>query len=355
MSIRTRTTTIRTTKTDLRSPDREETPVTEPVDLSEAVSILDTARSVTVLCHVQPDADTIGSGLALGLVLRRRGVPVRVSFAEPAELPVSMRSLPGTELLVAPEQVPREVDVLVAVDCGSAGRLGALKDRLDGARITLVLDHHRSNTRFGAVNVIDENAESTAGLIARVLDAWGEPIDRDVAHCLYAGLVTDTGSFKWARPGSHALAERLLATGIDGAGITRTLMDTHPFQWLPMLSRVLGSAQLDRAAAGGAGLVYVFVRREDTVGVRSEEVESIVDLVRTTAEAQVAAVFKECRGESEHWTVSLRSHDAADGSLGVDVSKVATALGGGGHRYAAGYSSVGAPERLVAALLAELG
>ncbi|MEC3954282.1 bifunctional oligoribonuclease/PAP phosphatase NrnA [Nocardia sp. CDC153] len=325
-----------------------------PVDVTPAVEVLDAAKSVTILCHVQPDADTIGSGLALAQVLRRRGVPVVVSFAEPAELPVSMRSLPGTELLVRADQVPRAVDVLVSVDCGSVGRLGALRDRIDGAATTLVIDHHRSNTRFGQVNVVDEAAESTAGVIARILDAWGEPIDRDIAHCLFAGLVTDTGSFKWARPGSHTLAERLLATGIDGAAITRTLMDTHPFAWLRMLSRVLASAQLIRDAAHGAGLVYAVVRREDTDAVRSEEVESVIDLIRTTAEAQVAAVFKESRAEADHWTVSLRSHANADGSPGIDVACVATALGGGGHRYAAGYSTVGELDVLVEALKARL-
>ncbi|GAB2550176.1 DHH family phosphoesterase [Nocardia heshunensis] len=326
-----------------------------PVDVTPAVEILAAAKSVTILCHVQPDADTIGSGLALAQVLRRRGVPVVVSFAEPAELPFAMRSLPATDLLVPADRVPREVDVLVSVDCGSAGRLGALRDRLDSAATTLVIDHHRSNTRFGKVNVIDENAESTAGVIARILEAWGEPIDRDIAHCLYAGLVTDTGSFKWVRPGSHALAERLVATGIDAAAITRTLMDTHPFAWLPMLARVLSSAQLLPDAAHGAGLVYAVVRREDTEAVRSEEVESVIDLIRTTAEAQVAAVFKESRAEANHWTVSLRSHANADGTLGVDVACVATALGGGGHRYAAGYSTVGELNGLVEALKARLG
>ncbi|WP_187703049.1 DHH family phosphoesterase [Nocardia yunnanensis] len=325
-----------------------------PVDVTPAVELLDRAKSVTILCHVQPDADTLGSGLALAQVLRRRGVPVVVAFAEPAELPVSMRSLPATDLLVPAARVPAEVDVLVSVDCGSAGRLGALRDRLAGAATTLVIDHHRSNTRFGDVNVIDENAESTAGVIARVLDAWGEPIDRDIAHCLFAGLVTDTGSFKWARSGSHTLAERLLATGIDGAAITRTLMDTHPFAWLPMLSRVLSSAQLIRDAANGAGLVYAVVRREDTEAVRSEEVESVIDLIRTTAEAQVAAVFKESRAENGHWTVSLRSHAAPDGTPGVDVARVATALGGGGHRYAAGYSTIGDLPALLEALQARL-
>ncbi len=339
--------------------DREDVKAVKPAaaaaDLAAAVQVLDTARSVTVLCHVQPDADTIGSGLALAQVLARRGTPVQVSFAAPAELPVSMRTMPGVEYLVPPEKVAREVDVLVAVDCGSAGRLGALADRIAGAGTTLVLDHHRSNTRFGTVNVVDPVAESTTALLMQILDAWDEPIDRDIAHCLFAGLVTDTGSFKWAGPGTHRLAERLLATGIDGAGITRTLMDTHPFAWLGMLSRVLGTARIEHTAAYGAGLVYVFVRRDDIDGVRSEEVESVIDVIRTTAEASIAVVFKESRTTPELWTVSLRSRDSAIGADdGVDVARIATILGGGGHRYAAGYTTSGTPEQLVAALLTAL-
>ncbi|WP_187687748.1 DHH family phosphoesterase [Nocardia wallacei] len=331
------------------------TAVTPAADLAAAVEVLDAARSVTVLCHVQPDADTVGSGLALAQVLHRRGVPVWVSFAEPAELPASMRSLPGIEFLVPPAQVPLEVDLLVAVDCGSVGRLGALADRIPGAATTLVLDHHRSNTRFGTVNVIDATAESTTSLLARVFDAWGEPIDDAVAYCLFAGLVTDTGCFRWAGPTTHRLAERLLKTGIDGAGITRTLMDTHPFGWLPMLSRVLGSAHLEPAAAGGAGLVYAFVLRDDIEDLRSEEVESVIDVVRTTSEAAVAAVFKESRTAPGVWTVSLRSRDTGVGlDDGVDVAQVATKLGGGGHRYAAGYTTTGTPDDLVACLLAAL-
>ncbi|MFF0487733.1 bifunctional oligoribonuclease/PAP phosphatase NrnA [Nocardia sp. NPDC004068] len=332
------------------------TAVTPAAEIAAAVEVLDAARSVTVLCHVQPDADTIGSGLALAQVLARRGVPVRVSFAEPTELPGSMRSLPGTEYLVAPDEVPHEVDLLVAVDCGSRGRLGALADRIEGATTTLVLDHHRSNTRFGTVNLVDDAAESTTSLLARVFDSWGEPIDTAVAHCLFAGLVTDTGCFRWAGPDTHRLAERLLATGIDGAGITRTLMDTHPFGWLPMLSRVLGTARLAPEAAGGTGLVYAFVRRSDIDAMRSEEIESVIDVVRTTAEAGIAAVFKESRATPGLWTVSLRSRDSGVGANdGVDVAHVATRLGGGGHRYAAGYTTRGTAEELVAALLAELG
>jgi len=333
----------------------EMTAVTSSADPAAAVEVLAAARSVTVLCHVQPDADTVGSGLALAQVLHRRGVPVQVSFAEPAELPASMRSLPGVEYLVPAEQVAAQVDVLVTVDCGSVGRLGALANRIDGAATTVVIDHHRSNTRFGDVNLIDETAESTTSVLARLFDAWGEEIDRDIAHCLFAGLVTDTGCFRWGGPGTHLLADRLLATGIDGAGITRTLMDTHPFGWLPMLSRVLGSARLEPRAAGGAGLVYAFVHSDDSDGLRSEEVESVIDVVRTTAEADVAAVFKQSRTDAGCWTVSLRSRDSGVGTGdAVDVARVATGLGGGGHRYAAGYTTHGTAENVVGDLLAEL-
>ncbi|MEV3962304.1 bifunctional oligoribonuclease/PAP phosphatase NrnA [Nocardia sp. NPDC050193] len=328
------------------------------VDFTAAVAALDSARSVTILCHIQPDADTLGSGLALAAVLGRRGVPVRVSFAEPAEPAAGLRTLPGMRFLVPPAEVPAEVDLLVTVDCGSAGRLGALADRLAGASRTLVIDHHRSNTRFGQINLIDPDAVSTASVITALLDAWGEPIDAGIAHCLFAGLATDSGSFRWVTPGTHALAERLLATGIDGAAITRTLMDTHPFAWLQMLSTVLGSARLDRAARGGTGLVAAFVLATDLAEVRQEEAESVVDIVRATAEAGVAAVFKEARptDERRRWTVSLRSKDSGPGTGdGADVAAVAAGLGGGGHRYAAGYTTYGEPADILAQLRTALG
>lgn len=317
-------------------------------DLAATLAALDAAKTVTVLCHVNPDADSLGSGLALAIGLGRRGVAVQVAFAEPGAVPVSMRSLPGVEFVVPATEVEREVDLLVTVDCASAGRLGSLVDRLDSAAATLVIDHHRSNQHFGKLNVIDESAESTASVVAGLLDELGIAIDRDIAHCLFAGLVTDTGSFRWVQPGSHAFADRLLATGIDGKEITRVLLDTHPFGWLPMLSRVLGTATLVPEAHNGAGLVYAIVRIEDAAGLRSEEVESVIDIVRTTSEASIAAVFKQVAARPGEWSVSLRSRD------NVDVGTIATGRGGGGHRFAAGYTAHGSAEDIVAELRAAL-
>ncbi len=312
----------------------------------DAAALLSSARSVSVVCHVHPDADTIGAGLALALVLDRAGKDVEVAFATPAELPESLRSLPGCHLLVAPEQMRRDAELVVTVDVPSIDRLGSLGHLVTPDRRVLVIDHHASNHLFGSANFVDASADSTTMLIADLLDAWSEPIDESVAHCLYAGLTTDTGSFRWASARALRLAARLVDLGVDNAGVSRTLMDTHPFAWLPMLSRVLGTARLVADAADGRGLVYAVVPNDEWAGARPEEVESIVDIVRTTQQAEVAAVFKEI--EPGQWSVSMRSKS-------LDIAAVAADFGGGGHRLAAGYSVTGSTDDVVTALRTVLG
>jgi len=235
----------------------------------------------------------------------------------------------------------------VTVDVPSVKRLGGLSDLAAPGRQLLVIDHHASNHLFGTANFVDLSADSTTMMIAELLDTWGKPIEREVADCIYAGLTTDTGSFRWASARALRLAARLVDVGVDNAAISRTLMDTHPFGWLPLLSRVLGSAQLLPDAAGGRGLVYAVVDNQDWISSRPEEVESIVDIVRTTQQAEVAAVFKEV--DPQQWSVSMRAK--AD----VDLAAVAAAFGGGGHRLAAGYSASGSIHDVVASLCAALG
>ena len=315
------------------------------VDAAGAVEMLRAARSVLVGCHVFPDADTIGAGLALAQVLERGGKSVQVSFAAPAVLPDSLRTLPGVHLMVAPNDIDADIDLLVAVDIPSVNRLGALRPFAESAPQVLVIDHHASNHLFGTANYVDIKADSTTMLVAELLDHWGVSLDRAVAHCLYAGLITDTGSFRWASARAHRLAARLVDLGIDNAGISRTLLDTHPFAWLPLLSRVLASARFVPDAVGGRGLVFAVVPHEEWVNARPEEVESIVDIVRTAAETEVAVVFKEI--EPEHWSVSMRAKD-------FDLTPVAASFGGGGHRFAAGYSMTGSADDVVGALCAAL-
>ncbi|MGZ6779659.1 MAG: DHH family phosphoesterase, partial [Mycobacterium sp.] len=279
--------------------------VGQRVDAQRAARLLNAAASISVVCHVYPDADTVGAGLALALVLDHAGKDVEVSFATPDGLPESLQSLPGGHLLVPPADMRRDADLVVTVDIPSVNRLGSLHELAEPGRDVLVIDHHASNQLFGSANFVDPSADSTTMLVAELLDVWGKPIDTGVAHCLYAGLTTDTGSFRWASARAHRLAARLVELGVDNAAISRTLLDTHPFAWLPMLSRVLASAKLLPDVAEGRGLVYAIVGHQEWADARLEEVESIVDIVRTTQQAEVAAVFKEI--EPGHWSVSMRA------------------------------------------------
>jgi bifunctional oligoribonuclease and PAP phosphatase NrnA len=311
-------------------------------ELRAAAEVLDGATDVTLLAHVHPDADALGSALALGLALHRRGVRVRVSFGEPDAAPESLRDLDVAGLVVPASAVPAEPELLVALDAGSAARLGPLAGRVRTAGRVLVIDHHASNTRFGDHHLVDDTAEATAVLVLSLLDELGVELDLHIARCLYAGLVTDTRCFRFARPQTHAVAARLLATGLRPEAETRALMDTHPFGWLGMLSSVLKRARLEPLAARGLGLVHTTVLLADSARLRSEEVESVVDLVRTTAEAEVAAVLKQV-GE-RRWSASLRAKQY------LDVGFAATLMGGGGHRLASGFTAEGSAEEVLNAL-----
>ncbi|OLF05422.1 DHH family phosphoesterase [Actinophytocola xanthii] len=312
-------------------------------DLGDATALLRTATDVTLLAHVTPDADALGSALALGLALHRRGARVRVSFGSPEETPESLRWLDVAGLVVPALEVPPSAALLVACDVASLDRLGQLADRVEATvaagGAVLVVDHHASNTRFGTHHVVDETAEATTVLAALLLEELGVPLDADLAHCLYAGLVTDTSSFRRARPATHELAARLLAAGADPERTARQLFGSHPFAFLRMLAAVLGRAVLEPEAVGGRGLVHTAVLLTDQAGVRVEEVESVVDVLRTTAEAEVAAVLKQ-KGPGT-WTGSLRAEGA------VDVRAAALRFGGGGHRLAAGFTAHGELDEVV--------
>jgi len=313
---------------------------------SSPLDLLRDATDVTLLAHVRPDADALGSALALGRALHQRGATVRVSFAIPGETPESLRGLDAGNLVVPADQVPERAGLVVCLDTPTPARLGLLADRLAGAGAVLVIDHHASNTHYGTHNLVDVTAEATAVLVLRVLDELGVELDEPIARCLYAGLVTDTRGFRRATPSTHHAAARLLEAGVDPDKLVREVMDDRPFTWLPMLAKVLSTARLEPEQAQGFGLVHAVVTLEAAADVRLEEVEGVVDVLRTTREAEVAAVLKQ--QAVDEWTVSLRAVGK------IDVSVAARSLGGGGHRLAAGCTVTGTAEEGLAAVRAAL-
>ncbi|SDO27021.1 phosphoesterase RecJ domain-containing protein [Klenkia soli] len=320
--------------------------------LGAAVAVLaraaDDGAVVVLSAHVQPDADALGSTLALAEGLRRRGARVSATFPGPFVLPASLGWLPGAGTLVPAPELPATPDLVVGLDAADLRRLGEVGPLLESAPASLVVDHHASNPGFGTTRLIDPAAAATVVLVADLLDGLGVELDADLATCLYAGLAADTGSFRFGNtsPGTHELAARLLGTGIDHARISQRLFDTAPFGWLALLSLAAGRATLDTAA--GAGLVWTWATTAEAAGhgLAPDHLEALVDTIRSAEEADVACVLKGSADGS--WNVSLRSRGA------TDVSAVAQALGGGGHRMAAGFTSHLDREGTIAAVRARL-
>ena len=312
----------------------------------KAVAALAGHPDVVLACHVNPDADAVGSMLAVALALQARGARVRPSFSAPFELAGSLTGLPGVELLVPPDTLPAAPALLVTLDTGSADRLGSLTPLVQSAAEVLVVDHHASNTRFGTLHLVDPAAAATAVLADELVRRLAVELTPDIAACLYAGLVTDTGSFKFAATTAetHEVAARLMRTGIRHDLLTRRLLDTHPAGWLRMAGAALSRARLEPAAVGGLGLVWTETRLAGLAadGLEPDQAESVIDLIRTAEEAEVAVVCKEAADGG--WTVSMRSKGT------VDVGAAAVTLGGGGHPFAAGFSSAADLDGTVAAV-----
>lgn len=301
--------------------------MTIPVDAAGAATVLARHREVTVLCHVRPDADALGSAAGLARALRRDGAAVHQSF-DPGAVPDGLRVIPGTELVLPLADVPAHDGLVVALDCASAERVGAWDGLVASASEVLVVDHHRSNPGFGTHMLLDPDAASTASLVLEVLEAGDRTVDAETATALYAGLVTDTGSFRWAGAAAHATARRLVSAGAKTTTAFE-LLDAHSFPWLRVLGELLGRARLEGDAARGRGAVWLEVPYDIVSGASEDDVESLVSHLRGVRESVVSVLLKEfLPGE---WAVSLRSRDPD-----LDVAEVATMLGGGGHAAAAG-------------------
>ncbi|MEU4533459.1 bifunctional oligoribonuclease/PAP phosphatase NrnA [Streptosporangium sp. NPDC023825] len=331
------------------TPDlRDDGPVSDQ-DWARAVELISAADEVALACHVSPDGDALGSMLGVGLALRAAGKRVTASFGDRRfTVPRLLRFLPGQDLLADPAHYPAAPEVMVTFDVPTVGRLGVLTGNTAKAHELVVLDHHPSNTGFGTLNLVDPGAAATAVLAEELIHRLGLPVDREIATCLYVGLVTDTGSFRHSSttPDAHAMAARLLATGLDPEKIARELWDRSPFGYLKVLGAVLDRVRLEPEVGGG--LVWTFVTRADRAayGLPYDEIEGIIDVIRRTDQADVAAILKE--DDDGAWQVSMRSKG------GVDVSRVSAALGGGGHAKAAGFTSHQPVEETIASLRALL-
>ncbi|HEX2293985.1 MAG TPA: bifunctional oligoribonuclease/PAP phosphatase NrnA [Actinomycetota bacterium] len=300
-------------------------------DWDDVVRLLKESGEVALACHVNPDGDALGSLLAVSQGLRKLGARTYPSWGTtPVTMPPAYAFLPGADTLVQPAEVP-EAPVFVALDCGAADRLGELEARARAAPVLINVDHHPGNEGFGTHNVVVTHASSTAELAAHLLTDAGVDVDRDIATALYTGVVTDTGRFQYSNstPETLRLAADLLERGVSAPEVAIEVFESAPYGFLKLTGRVLERAVLFEDAR----FIYSWVERADLAetGVAMDETEKLIDVIRATNVADVAAIFKEQKGGE--YRVSLRSKGP------VSVGAIARGRGGGGHELAAGFTA----------------
>jgi phosphoesterase RecJ-like protein len=310
-------------------------------ELDAAVAAIEQASSVALACHVNPDGDALGSMLALHHLCLSAGKASVASWPEPFVVAPHYTFLPGLALCTPPAGFPTAPEVMVTFDCGSLDRLGDLAHAAKSAGQLIVLDHHVTNDRYGSINVIDPAAAATAVVVRTLAERLGWPLTHDTAVCLYTGLVTDTGRFQYTNttPEVFALAQELSAFELPIADLTRQLFESHRFTYLQLVATCLARAELDT----GRRFVATWITLDDLdrFGVSIDEAEGLIDLVRRASEADVSCVLKET---TEGVRVSLRSVSS------IDVGAIAQGFGGGGHRFAAGFTRPGSVADVLAAV-----
>ncbi|MEW6554928.1 MAG: bifunctional oligoribonuclease/PAP phosphatase NrnA [Actinomycetota bacterium] len=299
--------------------------------IAHIASLLRDAETVGVASHVNPDGDSVGSLLALSMVLERTGKRVRACVPEPAKYPPQYGFLPGRELLMDPGELEEGLELFVALDCSNPERLGPLRVKAESAQTLINIDHHEDNKLYGTVNLVDAAASSTSELVFAVIREAGWPLDPEVATCLYTGVVTDTGRFQHRNtsPRTFSLAGELAAAGGDIFRVVKEVYDNQSLAYTRLLGRALQRLEV----VGDLGLGYSFITQQDLdeTGASLPETEDLIDHLRTVRGIQVVALLKEL--EDGKVRVSLRSRD------GIEVGPIARAMGGGGHAMAAGYTS----------------
>jgi len=320
---------------------------------SDRERVLDELRSADrflLATHENVDGDAIGSLSAMQEILRLLGKDTAMFMpAEEFPLPPEYRFVRLEGLTSVPPEDLRERTILF-LDCGNIDRNRAESLRFEGAHIVNV-DHHHDNTRFGTVNLVDAEASCTAEIVWDLMRGLGLTPTQSIAEALYVGLVTDTGKFMYENTGTraHLMAAELIRAGVDVHAMYRRLYEGVPYGKLVLLARALDRVERH----DGGALTITHLTREDYADADADESysEGVVDHLRAVEGTAVAALARELLGEGREGLrkVSLRSSDGR-----LDVSRIARAQGGGGHRQAAGFTTGLKWDELVAFLRAEV-
>ncbi|MDR7417582.1 MAG: DHHA1 domain-containing protein [Armatimonadota bacterium] len=278
-----------------------------------------------IVCHVGPDGDCLGSGLALGWALRALGVAATVASAD--GVPASLSFLPGAAEVVTGVAQDVVADVAVTMECSTLDRAGRLEDAVRRARTIVAIDHHADLEPYAHLTDWDRTAAAVGEMVADLIARLGVRVDRTIALCLQTALVTDTGVFRYANttPRVLRLAADLAEAGAPVFEVVRHVYEQQPASALRLLGQALNGLTLHHD--GAVAVTAITPDMLGATGASRDDVSGIAALLRTIAGVRLAMTFE---ADGDVIRVSLRSRD------GVRADRIARALGGGGHPAAAG-------------------
>ena len=305
---------------------------------------LRSASKLVVITHEHPDGDALGSLVAAQLLFTQIGKD-SVLFVAGADFPLPYEygflGLPG-HVAEPPEDLAERT--LVFLDCGNIDRNPAGAALVHDGAVVLNIDHHHDNTRFGTVNHVVAEASCTAEIVWDLMTDLGGGLTPQIAEALYVGLLTDTGCFNYnnTTPRAHLMAAELIAAGTDVHAIYQRVYEDVPYAKLALLAR--GLDHVERYDEGRLTVSQLSAEDFAATGAEESYTEGVIDHLRAVRGTAMAALVRDrlaAPGEPRELDdgarmrkVSLRASDER-----IDVSAIARALGGGGHRAAAGFST----------------
>jgi phosphoesterase RecJ-like protein len=336
----------------IRPPATRFNPMSDPKPISENPTfarigdVLRQHQSFVILSHARPDGDAIGSQLALGCSLLAAGKTVRILQED--GVPEHLTFLTGSEIIEHPPAEPLEVEVAIALDTATKQRLG---DRsihaASKAALWLNIDHHISNTEYADVNLIQSSSPATGQIIYQLLIALDLPLPEASRDAIYVATSTDTGSFQYpsTTAETYEMAADLIRRGLDVGKINSLTYDNHPFRRVELMRTLLNT--LERSSDGLVANWEMLDHTRTELGLRPEDSEGLIDILRAIRGVQVAVFFEELPDGKIR--VSMRSKDRR-----LDVCQIAMEFGGGGHSLAAGIRMSGPLESVKTQVLAAI-
>lgn len=302
---------------------------------------IDESNSIVILTHEHPDGDAVGSSLAFMHALKKIGKNVDVIIPGVHQM---YSVLPGFEEIKESCNEDFNYDLCIALDSSDLERLHVCRNIFEKTKNTIVVDHHITNQNFGDVNYVNAVASSTCQNLLVVFAYMDIAISKDIASCIYAGILTDTGGFRYnVQTETFEFVSMLLETGIDNAKIYRNLFDLTTLPRTKLLGRAL--ERLEVLCDGKVAFTYITKQDEEECGTTDGDQEGIVNYGRNIEGVEVSIFVRELDDKRK---VSLRSNEY------LDVSLIATKYGGGGHMKAAGIGTDMSLELIKQTLIAEV-